>query len=151
MDEIVKRHTDRLFRTALAIMGNTADAEDVVQDTFVKLLDKQPSFESLEHETAWLIRVSVNFCKMRLRSHWWKKTDPLLDVYPAQTDEHQSLMQTILTLPSKYRIVVHLFYYEGYSTKEIAEMTKQTEVAVRKQLSRARQMLKEFLEGEECL
>lgn len=149
MEEIVKRNENKLFRAAIAIMGGKADAEDIVQDVFIKLLEKHPHFESPEHEAAWLIRVTVNLCKSRLRSHWWKKTVPLLDSYPARTDEQQDIMQTVLSLPSKYRTVIHLFYYEGYSTKEIAEITKQKTSTVREQLTRARRMLKAFLEGEQ--
>lgn len=149
MEKIIKRNEDALLRTALALMRGKADAEDVVQDVFVKLFEKQPRFESAEHETAWLIRVTVNVCKNRLRSYWWKKTVPLLDTYPAQTDEQQSMVQTVLSLPTKYRIVIHLFYYEGYATKEIAELTNQKESTVREQLTRARRMLKDFLEGEQ--
>jgi RNA polymerase sigma-70 factor (ECF subfamily) len=150
VEETVKRNEDKLFRTAAAVMGSKADAEDIVQDVFVKLIEKQPDFETLEHESAWLIRVTVNLCKSRLRSHWRKKTTPLFDDYPAQTGEQQNIMETVLSLPSKYRTVIHLFYYEGYQTKEIAEMTKQKESAVREQLTRARRMLKNFLtEGEE--
>ncbi|MCL2159511.1 MAG: sigma-70 family RNA polymerase sigma factor, partial [Oscillospiraceae bacterium] len=92
MAEIVKRNEDKMFRTALAIMGGKADAEDIVQDVFIKLLEKQQHFESPEHETAWLIRVTVNLCKNYLRSHWWKKTVPLLDTYPAQTDTQQEII-----------------------------------------------------------
>ena len=150
MEEIVKRQEDRLFRTALAIMGGKTDAEDMVQDAFVKLFEKQPNFESLEHETAWLIRVTVNLCKSRLRSHWWKTTTPLLDTCPAKSDNQQSIMESVLALPSKYRTVIHLFYYEGYSTKEIAEITKQNDSTVRNQLARARKLLKEdILEGDQ--
>jgi RNA polymerase sigma-70 factor (ECF subfamily) len=148
MEKTVERNESKLFRTALAIVGGKADAEDVVQDVFVKLFEKQPSFESSEHETAWLIRVAVNLCRNRLRSHWWTKTVPLLDTYPAQTGEQQEIMQTVLSLPAKYRTVIHLFYYEGYSTKEIAEITAQKESTVREQLTRARRMLRKFLEGE---
>ena len=148
MEGVVKRNEDKMFRTAIAIMGSKAEAEDILQDVFLKLFEKQPQFESTEHETAWLIRVSVNLCKSRLRSHWRKKTVPLLDIYPTQTDEQQNIMQIVLSLPSKYRTVIHLFYFEGYATKEIADMTNQKESAVRKQLSRARLMLKDFLEGE---
>ena len=148
IEEIIKRHENKLFRTAIAIMGGKADAEDIVQDVFIKLFEKNPGFESPEHEAAWLIRVTVNLCKSRLRSSWWKKTVPLLESYPAETGRQQSIMQTVLSLPSKYRIVIHLFYYEGYSTKEIADITTQKESAVRQQLTRARRMLKDFLEGE---
>ena len=147
IEEIVKRDGDRLFRAAVAITGNKAEAEDIVQEVFVKLIEKQPAFESLEHETAWLIRVAVNLCKNRIRSHWWKKTEPLLNTYPAQDSDEADIMQTVLSLPAKYRTVIHLFYYEGYSAKEIAAITEQREAAVRQQLTRARRMLKDFLEG----
>ena len=148
-EETVKRNEGKMLRAAIAIMGGRADAEDVVQDVFVKLFEKLPQFESPEHETAWLIRVTVNLCKTRLRSHWRKLTVPLLDIYPAKTDEQPELAGAVFSLPPKYRTAIHLFYYEGYSAKEIADITDQKESAVRKQLSRARLMLKEHLEGEQ--
>lgn len=148
VEKLVKQHTGRLYRVALTMLGRPADAEDIVQDVFCKLYEKQPQFETAEHETAWLIRVAVNLCKDRLRSHWWKTTVPLLDTYPAETDEQQHVMETVLKLPPKYRIAIHLFYYEGYETKEIARLTNQTEAAVRQQLTRARRMLRDFLKGE---
>ena len=148
VDEIVKRNGNQLFRAAIAITGNKAEAEDIVQEVFVKLIEKQPRFESAEHETAWLIRVTVNLCKNRIRSHWWKRTQPLLNSYPAQDNEEAGVIQTVLSLPVKYRTVIYLFYYEGYSAKEIADITEQRESAVRQQLTRARRMLKNFLEGE---
>ena len=146
IEEFVQRHENRIYRTALAVMGNKTDAEDIMQDVFLKVIEeKAPQFQSVEHETAWLTRVTVNQCRSRLRSYWWKKSEPLLDTYPAQDNEQQSLMETIISLPSKYRIVITLFYYEGYSTKEIAEITKQKESTVRTHLTRARQMLKNYL------
>lgn len=148
MEELVLKHEGRLYRTAAVIMKNKADAEDVVQDVFVKVMEKRPEFQSPEHETAWLIRTTVNLCKSRLRSSWWKKTEPLLDSYPAQSEKQQHLMETILSLPAKYRIVIHLFYYEGYSTREIAGIIGQKESTVRSLLTRARQKLKPFLEEE---
>jgi RNA polymerase sigma-70 factor (ECF subfamily) len=145
MEEAVKRNEDKLYRTALAVIRDIAAAEDIVQDVFIKLFEKRPVFESPEHEIAWLIRVTVNMCKSHLRSHWWKKTVPLLDIYPAPAGEQENLVQAVLSLPSKYRTVIHLFYYEGYSTREIASITKQKESTVREQLTRARRMLKNFL------
>ena len=146
--DVVERNIDKMYRTALAIMGNKADAEDVVQDVFVTLFNKEPDFESSDHETAWLIRVTVNICKNRLNSYWWKKSVPLLESYPAPTEEHQSVMNEVISLPVKYRIVIHLYYYEGYSTKEIAEMTRQRESTVRAQMTRARSMLKKSINNE---
>lgn len=148
MEEFISKYESRLYRTAIAMMGNKADAEDIVQDVFVKVMEKRPVFQSPDHEIAWLIRVTVNLCKSRLRSSWWKKVEPLLDSYPAQSEKEQHLMETILSLPAKYRIVIHLFYYEGYTTKEIAGITEQKESTVRSLLTRARQKLKSFLKGE---
>jgi len=146
MEAIIKKHQNKLYRTALAIMGGKADAEDIVQDAFIKLFEKQQEFESPDHEAAWLIRVTVNLCKNRLRTHWWRRTVPLLETYPAQSETQLGLIQAIMSLPSKYRVAIHLFYYEGYSTKEIAEITTQNESTVRQQLTRARRKLKNYLE-----
>jgi len=144
-EEAIKRNQDKLLRIAVAIMNEKAEAEDAVHDAFIKLIEKQPDFESEEHLTAWLVRVTVNICKNRLHSHWWRKTVPLLESFPAQNEYQSEIMETVQSLPAKYRIVIHLFYYEGYSTKEIAEITEQSDAAVRKQLTRARGMLKKFL------
>jgi len=148
IENAVTKHMDRLLRTAVATMGCMTEAEDIVQETFLRLYEHQPRFESLSHETAWLIRVTVNLCKSRLRSHWWRKSAPLLDIYPAADDFQHDLVETVFALPHKYRAVIHLYYYEGYQTKEIAEITTQSEAAVRQQLSRARQMIKNSLKGE---
>jgi RNA polymerase sigma-70 factor (ECF subfamily) len=120
-----------------------------MQDVFLKILQKQPAFESEEHEQAWLTRVTVNRCKSVLRTSWFKKSEPLLAIYPAADPEQHELVDTINRLPSKYKIPIYLFYYEGYSTKEIAEITKTKETTVRSQLNRARNMLKGLITNEE--
>ena len=148
IEEIVTRYENKLYRIALAITKSNADAEDIIQDVFIKLFEKQPHFESSNHEIAWLIRVTVNRCKNHLRSHWWKKNTHLLETHPAPEGIQQDTMQAVLALPAKYRTVIHLYYYEGYSTKEIAEMTQQKDSTVRQLLTRARRKLKNFLEGE---
>lgn len=149
LEKFVFKHENHIYRTALAIMGNKADAEDIMQDVFLKIVEgKAPDFESEAHETAWLTRVTVNQCRSRFRSFWWRNSEPLLDTYPAEDKKQDELMKTVLTLPLKYRTVIYLFYYEGYSTKEIAEITKQKEPTVRSLLSRARHMLKDHLEED---
>ena len=149
IEEILAREANRILRTAIAITGSKDDAEDIVQEVFLKLYEKRPAFESQEHETAWLVRVTVNICKSRLRSPWRKKTVPLLETWPAKTDAQQGLIETVQRLPAKYRAVIHLFYYEGYKTKEIAGITGQKESTVREQLTRARRLLKDFLDEDE--
>ena len=148
INELVTKHENRIYRTAIAIMGNKSDAEDVMQDVFLTLIQKSPSFESDEHETAWIVRVTVNRCKSLLRSSWYKKSEPLRDVYPVYDNEQSDLLHTVNSLPGKYRIVIYLHYYEGYSSKEIAEITKQKESTVRSQLTRARKLLKSYLEED---
>jgi len=145
---IVGRNEQRLYRAALAIMKGRADAEDIVQDVFVKYMEKQPQFESYTHEAAWLMRVTINCCRSRLRSSWWKMRVPLLDIYPARDEGQRDVVSAVLSLPVKYRMVIHLFYYEGYTTREISEITVQKESTVRQQLTRARRMLGEELGGE---
>lgn len=142
------KHGNRLYRTAIAILGSKAEAEDVVHDVFIKLFENPKDFASPDHEIAWLIKVTVNLCKNRLRSYWWRRTEPLLDTYPAKCDNQLGVIQAVLALPVKYRGVIHLYYYEGYSTKEISEITEQKESTVRQQLTRARRLLKDYLEDE---
>jgi len=148
INEIVTKHENRIYRTAIAITGNKSDAEDIMQDVFLTLIQKSPSFESDEHETAWIIRVTVNRCKSLLRSSWYKKSEPLQDIYPVYDSSQSDLIHTVNTLPKKYKIVIYLHYYEGYSTKEIAAITKQKESTVRSQLARARKLLKAYLEED---
>jgi len=145
VEEIIARNIDRLLRFAAALTGNKADAEDMVQDAFVKLVEKNPIFESEEHETAWLMTVTKNLCKSHLRSFRRKNRVELLDDYPAKDPEQRELIELVMKLPVKYKTVVHLYYYEGYSAKEISAITKQKESTVREQLTRARRMLKQDL------
>jgi RNA polymerase sigma-70 factor (ECF subfamily) len=149
IESLVKKHENRIYRTAIAILNNKADAEDIMQDVFLKIIEKQPVFDTDEHEEAWIVRVTVNKCKSLLRTAWFKKSEPLLDIYPADDPESHNLVESINKLPSKYRIVIYLFYYEGYSTKEIAEITKSKDATVRSHLNRARTMLKGIITNEE--
>ena len=148
-EAFVTKHENRLYRTALAITKKLSDAEDIVQEVFLCAYEKAPEFESEEHEKAWLIRVTVNLCKSQLRSPWRNRTEPLLDSYPAAEPEQYELLEQILALPSKYRTVIHLFYYEGYSIKDISGLTGQKEATVRSHLTRARQKLKSVLKEDD--
>ena len=149
LETLLFQYENTLYRAALAILGDAHEAEDAVQDAFLHCLEKDPDFESPAHEKAWLLRVTVNGCKSRLRSPWRRRTTPLLDTYPAAGPEEQSLMETIGKLPAKDRTVLHLYYYEGYQTAEIAEMTGWREGTVRSRLTRARAKLGALLKGEE--
>ena len=148
LESLIQIHQNTLYRAALAILGDAHEAEDAVQDAFLRCLEKGPEFESPAHEKAWLLRVTVNGCKSRLRSPWRRRTAPLLDSYPASGPEEQSLMEAIGALPARDRAVLHLYYYEGYQTAEIAEMTGWREGTVRSRLTRARAKLGALLKGE---
>ena len=146
-EELVTRYENTLFRTALAILGDVPEAEDAVQDTFVRYLEKRPVFRDADHERAWLLKVTANGCKSRLRAKKRHPSVELLDVYPAPDEDSREVLEAVLALPPKQRAAVHLHYYEGYSTEEIAAILGQRPGTVRSHLSRARQALKEQLEG----
>ncbi len=144
-EALVTEYEKQLYRAALAILGNIAEAQDIVQEVFIKLYEFSGDFNSKEHQKAWLLRVTFNLCKNKLRSSWWKKSAPLLDTIPAKDEEQHDLLEYVISLPAKYRTVIHLYYYEGYSTKEIAMLTSQKESTVRSLMTRARTQLKDKL------
>ena len=111
LETLIHTHENTLYRAALAILGDAHEAEDAVQDAFLRCLEKGPEFESPAHEKAWLLRVTVNGCKSRLRSPWRRRTAPLLDTYPAAAPEEQNLMEAIMALPARGRAGLHLYYY----------------------------------------
>ncbi len=150
---VVDQYQDMIYRVAVTMTGNHADAEDILQEVFFKYFRLQPAFESDSHEKAWFLRVTVNECRNLLRSFWKRRrtdTDPeLLLQNTAQENPHDSeVLQAVMSLPEKYRIVVYLYYYEDYSVREIAGITLQSESAVAQQLVRARQKLRKKLGGE---
>ena len=147
-EEIVARQGPRVYRMAFAQLRSKADAEDVFQEVFLRYVEKLPEFESPEHEKAWFLRVTLNCCRSLWRSAWHKRSVPLDENLPFETRDQWGLHQELLRLPKKYRAVLHLFYWEDMSTAEIAKVTGNTPAAVRKQLERARGMMKELIEKE---
>jgi RNA polymerase sigma-70 factor (ECF subfamily) len=148
LEELVKQYEHTLFRAALAILGDVPEAEDAVQDTFLRFLEKRPAFRDQGHERAWLLKVTANGCKSRLRAQKRHPTQELLDIYPAQDRDSRELLEAVLALPPRQRAAVHLHYYEGYTTDEIARILGQRPGTVRSHLSRARAALRQQLEGE---
>ena len=142
-EELVTQNENRLYRTALAILGCQQEAEDAVQDAFLRYLEKAPV--DLENPSAWLARVLVNGCKSRLRLAW-RRVGPLPDTLPAPGPEEREELEELFSLPPEDRAVIHLHYYEGYSTGEIAGLLGQRPGTVRSRLSRARTKLKRLLE-----
>lgn len=147
-EQIVKEHMDTIYRIALSYTKTPADADDVVQQTFMKLLTKPTDFHDNEHIKKWLIRVCVNECNSFFSSFWRRNVGPIEDIAeePIFEDEkHSELYEAIKALPSKHKIVVYLFYYEGYATKEIAEIIHIKEATVRTRLVTARKLLRAML------
>ena len=142
---LVNENEHKLYRAALAILGHPQEAEDAVQDAFLTYLEEAPP--QLRSPGAWLMRVLVNRCKSRLRLKW-RQVLPLPDDLATQGPEERQELEELWHLPAADRAALHLFYYEGYSTEEIALMTGQRPGTVRSRLSRARQKLKALLEGD---
>ena len=145
---LIEKYSDMLIRITYSYMKNLSDAEDITQDVFIKLLEKKPSFESEEHEKAWLIRVSINQSKDKLKSSYFRKTEPLKDNLVHITKEDNEIIQAVLNLPLKYRSIVLLYYYEGYSISEVANILSLKETTVGSQLSSARKKLKSILKED---
>lgn len=150
LDSLFRTYGDMLYRLALVRTRSAADAEDVVQEVFLRCLKTAPRFESAEHQKAWLIKVTVNCSKSLLGSAFRRHSVPEDAAGELVSDAEQSysdVYEAVLKLPEKYRTAIHLFYYEDYSVKEIASLMRTTESTVKSWLHRARGMLKESLGG----
>ena len=148
IENIINLYGDLLYRTGIMILGNPQDVQDVLQEVMLKVLQKMPEFHDSEHEKAWLLRVTINLCKDMLRfrfRHQYIQIDEL-EIEAADTDDRQ-LLQEILQLPSRWRIVLLLHYVEGYSLKEIADILSISENAVKKRMQRAKAGLKKKLQS----
>lgn len=144
------RYGNMLFRLCMVILCRKEDAEDVVQDTFLKYLQKHPAFESAEHEKAWLIRVATNGSRDRRRSAFFRKTVSLEEIGEyAETPEQLHVLEQLMDLPVRHKTVLYLHYIEGYKLKEIAEITGISEGTAKTALYRGRERLKLELK-EEC-
>ena len=145
--EIIEKHSDMVYRIALTRSGSIENAEDIFQEVFVKFSEKLPEFKNSEHEKAWFIRVTINLSKNLKNSAWNKKVVNLSEEIPFEAKEESDVFSVISELPQNYRTVIYLAYYEGYKVKEIAELMKKREGTIKTWLFRAREMLKEKIEG----
>lgn len=152
---IYDKYSSAVYRAAFAYCKNSADAEDIVQETFIKRFQANVSFPDDKAEKAWLMRVAANKCRDLFRSaryRYFYNSVPLDEaelVY--ETPEESAVYHAVMELPPKYRLVIHLYYYEGYSAAETAKITGRSETAVQTQLYRARKLLKKSLGKEMCL
>ncbi len=148
--EICTKYGDRLYAAAFNITRQRQDAEDAVQEALLRLFRSDKEFESEEHIKAWLIRVTINIAKSTCTSFWHRNRVPYedyMDEIPFEDESDKDLMEAVLSLPDKYRIIVHLHYYEGYKTREIADTLKLSENTVKTRLLQSRKLLKTKLEG----
>lgn len=149
LEEMIERYTGTLLRAAAAILRDPFEAEDAVQDTFLRYLEKRPEFRDEGHEKAWLLTVTANGCKSRLRAKKRRPTVELSEAWPAPAGGRDEVTEAVLALPANQRAVVHLYYYEGYSSDEAARILGMRPGTVRSHLARARQRLRAELEGVE--
>lgn len=144
--QILDTYGDTILRYAYSYLHNQSDTEEVLQDTLIQFLKTRPVFESDEHEKAWLLRVAGNLCKNRLKYNSLRQTDELREELIAEQREDLSFIwDAVQALPVQYREVIHLFYREGYSTREISQILGRKEATIRSDLSRGRGKLKELL------
>lgn len=150
INAVLNRYSDMVYRLAFSWTKNRCNADDILQDVFLRYIRENRAFESEEHRKAWLIRVTVNRCKDLLRSGWMQKTVPLQDNdLTTQLAQESEVYWAVMKLPKKYRVAVHLYYYEEYSVRQITALLHRKESTVKSHLFRARNLLKAMLEGEE--
>lgn len=147
--ELARAYAPAIYRLAYARTGSRADAEDIMQEVFVRLLRARPDFADREHARAWLLRVAANCANDWFRAPWRRREGPLTDSLPAPEHEDGGVVEAVLALPAKYRTAVHLYYYEELSVAEIAKITGKSESAVKSRLFRARAMLREALKEDD--
>lgn len=146
--EIIKRNSDMVYRIAFSQAKSKDNADDIYQEVFLRYIRRKPAFENTDHEKAWFIRVTLNCSKTNLKSFWNTKVIELSEDFEDTPVDKEDLSFALNQLPKKYRAVIHLFYYEDMSIKEISDALNLSESNIRMQLTRARRKLKEILESE---
>ena len=144
-EDAFRLYGDRVFSAAFSVTGNQADADDAVQDTYLRYCSYDKEFADEDHLRAWLLRVAINRARDQKRSFWEKHRvswEDYMETLSFEAPEDKSLFEAVMSLPAKYRTVIHLFYYEDYSVARIAEILHSREGTVKSQLNRGRQLLK---------
>lgn len=157
IEKLLLQYSNMVYRLAFIQMKTKEQAEDILQDVFLKLMQQTNRHESSEHEKAWLIRTTINCCRDYWKSAWFKRRAPMDEItYTANTispDKSSStgfITQCVKKLPVKYRQIIHLYYYEEYSLKEISVILQINENTVKTRMVRGRELLKKYLEKEAC-
>ncbi len=145
----VENYGNSLYRLCMVMLKNREDAQDAVQESFLRYITKAPDFNDYEHEKAWLIRVATNVCKDMLRFRKHESFISLDEIKNLSSDENNAqILGLLVSLDEKYRIIIHLHYVEGYSTDEISATLGISSANARKRLQRGRDMLRELYEKE---
>ena len=141
---LFRQYSNMVYRLAYSYLHSSQDSEDLVQTVFLKLIDKGTIPEPGK-ERAYLTRTTINCCKDQLKSAWRKRTVPMEDELTFQKPEDRELFRAVMDLPEKYRIVIYLHYYEGYTFPEIAAFLKISPSGVSMRVHRAKKLLKKQL------
>lgn len=149
IEAIVHTYGNTLYRLCMVMLGNSTDAEDAVQETLIRYLGRAPQFENSEHQKAWLLTVATNQCKDMLR---FRKRHPQIDPEYLQTlsaeESDRSILEALMSLPEKFRLVLTLYYVEEYRIREIARIIGRTPSAVKMRLQKGRKLLEEIYRKE---
>lgn len=145
--DVIEKYSDMVYRIALTRSGTIENAEDIFQEVFIKFNEKKPSFNNAEHEKAWFIRVTINLSKNVNKSAWNRRVITLDESITFENKEETNVFSVVSELPQNYKTVIYLSYYEGYKVKEIAEIMNKREGTIKTWLYRAREILKQKLEG----
>ena len=150
--ELYDKYHNTVYRMAFSYCRNRADAEDIMQEVFIRLFNTNADFDDEQKEKSWLLKVTVNKCRDMFRSLRYRYSLNSVPLEEAaltyETPEESEVYHAVMSLPVKYRVVIHLYYYEDYSVREIGAITGNNESAVQTQLYRARKKLKEILGKE---
>ena len=142
---LLEKYSDMVFKIAFARTNNAHDAEDIMQEVFVRYIRNNPHFENTEHEKAWFIKVTINLTKSLLTSSWFRRTTELKDTLSVTMGEKSEVYYAVAALPKDMRTVIHLYYYEDYKVDEVAEILGKSSSYVKSILMRARKKLKTAL------
>ena len=148
VEYLAEKYRDNLFSVAFNVCKNAQDSEDIVQETFLRYYKSHKEFENEEHIKAWLMRVAINQAKDMILSFWNRNRIPFEEYMlelPFETEEDSRIFSAVMNLPRKYRIVLHLFYYEDYDIKTISKLTGSKENTIKSRLARGRKLLKDEL------
>ena len=151
VNRAIEKYADMIRRICLIHLQNSADTEDIFQTVFLKYVLRSVPFESEEHEKAWLIRVTINACRDLRRSFFKSRTvllDDLIEMPAPMLQSNREVLEAVLSLPKKYKDVVYLHYYEGYTAAEIGEILGKNDNTIYTLMTRSKKLLKEKLEGD---